>query len=98
MPVAVWFSRLRTGLITAESRLEAESASERHDDILQRAMMLVAGRILTLFDEASGGVRAGHVLDEESPEPLAWRVEAGTVIQPANEHQEFVERDGHGNA
>jgi hypothetical protein len=59
-------------------------------------MMLVAGRILTLFDEAPGGVRAGHVLDEESPEPLAWRVEAGTVIQPANEHQEFVERDGHG--
>ena len=44
---------------------------------------------MRLVEHAADGRDAGHVLDQEAPEALSRRVDAGGVVQTTNERQEF---------
>jgi len=95
MPVAVRLVGTGSGEVALEARVETQASTQHDDEIVERAVMLITGRVLTLLDQRTNDVGAGDVFGEKSAEALAWGIEARTVIQSAGQHQEFVERDGH---
>src|SRR5439155_24621227 len=79
----------------AEDRLEPEKAAEEHDQILQRAMALLADGALALLDERA---RRGHVSDvlEQNPAiPLPRRIETWRRVETTDERQQLREADVH---
>jgi hypothetical protein len=82
-------------LILAECRVKPEESSGEDDSVLQRAVRLFTGHLLTLLDDQPRRLRVGDSLDEKPPETLTRRVEAWTVVQPADHGQHLADGDVH---
>src|SRR5262249_44126146 len=72
-----------------------EETSKDRDDILQRAMRLLAERALPFLHEGPGQMQLGDFLGEVAADPLARRVEAGPIVEPADELQQLRKRSAH---
>ena len=88
-PVSFEPHRPRGGFVAAECHVETEKAAEQQDQILSCTSVLVAERRMRLVEHAADRRDAGHLLEQEAPEALSRRVEAGGVVETTNERQEF---------
>src|SRR5262245_27949607 len=75
--------------------MKAQKSSREDGGVLQRAVVLVAGHLLALLDDQPRRLRIGDSLDEKPPEPLTRRVEAWTVVQPADHGQHLADGNVH---
>ena len=82
-------------LVGAERDLEPQQAADDDDQILERAMALLADRSLTVVDQRARGRNIGHALDQESAEAFPRGVEPWRIVEAADEQEQFVEGDAH---
>src|SRR5512147_2913718 len=75
--------------------MKAEKSAGEDNGVLQRAVVLLTGHLLTLLDDGPRRLRIRDPLDEKPPETLTRRVEAGTVVQPADHGQYLADGNVH---
>jgi hypothetical protein len=82
-------------LILTERGVKAQKSSGEDDGVLQRTVVLLTGHLLALLDDEPRRLGVGDSLDEKPPEALTRRVEAWTVVQPADHGQHLADGDVH---
>jgi hypothetical protein len=90
-PDAVEAARL-TG---AEDGLEPDESAKQHDEILERAAMLLAGGVLTLIDQGPCNLQGANVIGQEPAEALAGRVESRRIVEVSRKNQYLIQRHAH---
>src|SRR5262245_3379495 len=75
--------------------MKTQKPSDEDHRVLQRAVVLLTGHLLALLDDKPRRLRVGDALDEKPPETLTRRVEAWTVVQPADHGQHLADGNVH---
>ena len=82
-------------LIRSECRVESEEPSRQDDGVLQRPVRMLGGDLLTLLDDEPGRLWIGDSLDEKPAEALTRRIEAWTIVEPADHGQYLADGNVH---
>ena len=94
-PLTIDLDAAGQSLVRAERGFESHQPAKEDNEILQRAMVLLADRALTLFDQRARGLHIGDVLDQKTPESFARRIEPWGIVETTEQREELVQRDVH---
>jgi hypothetical protein len=75
--------------------MKTQKSSAEDNGVLQRAVVLLTGHLLALLDDEPRRLDVGNSLDEKAPKTLTRRIEAWTVVQPADHGQHLADGNVH---
>jgi len=85
----------RIVLVRPQARLKPEQPAEQRQNILKRSMALLSGLFPALLDKEPRWFERRHPFLQEPPETFARRIESLTVVEPADDGQQLIQREIH---